>query len=86
MPRISQAVTGRKLVMVGLVRHRGLDPRNLQRSHQVLAYGIETQDGTTTIRIYDPNWPDRDDVTLSVGPAAISQSTGEVLFGVLSLG
>lgn len=86
VPRISQAVTSRKLIMVGLVRHRGLDPRNLQRSHQVLAYGIETQDGTTTIRIYDPNWPDRDDVTLSVGPAAISQSTGEVLFGVLSFG
>lgn len=86
LPRIDQAVTNGRLAMVGLVRQQGLDPRNLQRSHQVLAYGTETQDGTTVIRIYDPNWPDRDDVTVSVGPATISQSTGEALFGVLSLG
>jgi hypothetical protein len=49
------------------------------------AYGIETLGGATTLRIYDPNWPNRDDVTISVEPAAIHQSTGEELFGILSL-
>ena len=55
-------------------------------SHQVLAYAIDTQASTTTLRIYDPNWPDRDDITVVIEPAAIRQSTSEALFGVLSLG
>jgi hypothetical protein len=38
-----------------------------------------------TLRIYDPNWPDRDDVTVSIEPDRIHQSTGEPLFGILAL-
>jgi hypothetical protein len=32
-----------------------------------------------------PNWPDRDDVSITVDAAGIRQSTGEVLFGLLLL-
>jgi hypothetical protein len=44
-----------------------------------------TDGETTTLRIYDPNWPDRDDVSITVDAAGIRQSTGEVLFGLLLL-
>jgi hypothetical protein len=86
LPKIRQTIDGGRLAMVGLVRHLGWNPMAQTESHQVLAYGIDTKAGTTTVRIYDPNWPDRDDITISIEPAAIRQSTGEGLFGILSLG
>jgi hypothetical protein len=86
LPRIRESIRSGRLAMVGLVRRVGWNPADQTESHQVLAYGIDTQAEATTLRIYDPNWPDRDDVTISVGPAAIRQSTGEELFGILSLG
>jgi hypothetical protein len=86
LPRIRQSIEAGRLVMVGLVRHLGWNPLEQTESHQVLAYGYDTQAGTTIVRVYDPNWPDRDDITISVEPAAIRQSTGEELFGILSLG
>jgi hypothetical protein len=53
----------------------------------VLAYGYETNPGSgeTTVRLYDPNWPNRDDVTLTLAPDGFRQSTGEPLKGVLAL-
>jgi hypothetical protein len=86
LPRIRRSIDGGWLAMVGLVRQLGWNPMQQTESHQVLAYGIDTLGGVTTLRIYDPNWPDRDDIAVSVGPAAIRQSTGEKLFGALSLG
>lgn len=86
LPKIRASIEGGRLAMVGLVRQLGWNPLGQTDSHQVLAYGIDTLGDMTTVRIYDPNWPDRDDVTISVGPATLSQSTGEVLYGVLSLG
>ena len=41
--------------------------------------------GPTTIRVYDPNWPDRDDITLHLSTAGFRQSTGEPLLGVIGL-
>jgi hypothetical protein len=86
LPRIRQSIDGGRLAMVGLVRHLGWNPLEQTESHQVVAYGIDTQAGTTILRVYDPNWPNRNDITISVEPAAIRQSTGEELFGILSLG
>ena len=73
---------------VGLVRHHGWNPFHLTKDHQVLAYGYETEgpSGPTTIRLYDPNWPNRDDVSLRLLQRRFPQSTGEPLFGVLDLG
>ncbi len=36
------------------------------RNHQVLAYAAEVDGETLVLRIYDPNLPERDDVTLEV--------------------
>ena len=57
-------------------------------SHQVLVYGYEVrEDGSDgiSLRVYDPNWPDRDDVTLVLDAAGVRQSTGEPLVALLLL-
>jgi hypothetical protein len=58
----------------------------LTRNHQVLAWGYRADPDRVVIRIYDPNWPERDDVELrlSVPPdadARVEQSTAEPLHG-----
>jgi hypothetical protein len=87
-PRIRADIDSGRLAMVGLIRHHGWNPMSLDRDHQVLAFAYETNGpaGPTTIRLYDPNWPDRDDVTLHLSSAGLRQSTGEPLLGVISLG
>ena len=87
-PRIRADIDAGRLAMVGLIRHHGWNPMLLDRDHQVLAYAYETDGpaGPTTLHLYDPNWPDRDDVTLHLSTAGLRQSTGEPLLGVISLG
>ena len=81
-------IDGGRLAMVGLVRHDGWNPWHLTDSHVVLAYAYTAEDptGSITLRLYDPNWPDRDDVTVTLDAAGLHQSTGEPLEGVLALG
>jgi len=87
-PRIRAQIDAGGLALVGLVRHEGGNPWRLTDSHQVLAFGyvMDTVSGATTLRLYDPNWPDRDDVAVTLSPAGFGQSTGERLLGVLALG
>lgn len=87
-PRIRAAIDAGRLPMIGLVRHRGWSPFDLTKDHQVLGYGYDTAapDGPTTIRLYDPNWPDRDDVSITLLSGGFLQSTGEPLFGFIHLG
>jgi hypothetical protein len=86
-PRIRAAIDAGRLPMIGLVRHHGWNPFHLTKDHQVLAYGYETAgpDGPTTIRLYDPNWPNRDDVSVTLLRGGFLQSTGEQLFGLIAL-
>lgn len=51
-------------VLLGLVRVVDRDPRRLGQNHQVLAFGYDLDGAALSLRIYDPNVPDRDDVTL----------------------
>jgi hypothetical protein len=51
----------------------------------VLGYGFEIDGDTVTLRLYDPNWPDRDDVAIVLAPRSIRQTTGETIYGFLSL-
>lgn len=53
-----------KTVPMGLVSAIGL--AQLPRNHQVLAYAAEFGHGSVTVRVYDPNHPGRDDVTLEI--------------------
>lgn len=84
-PGIRRAIDSGRLPLVGLVRHRGSSPWAMTDSHQVLVFAYETGDDGVTLRIYDPNWPDRDDVMLTLDGTGIRQSTGEPLFGLLRL-
>jgi hypothetical protein len=76
-----------RLVPIGLIRVSARNPRNLTRNHQVVAYGYVEDGRAVTLRIYDPNWPDRDDVTVTIHldnalrPVGLSQSTMELLLG-----
>jgi len=86
-PRIRAEIDAGRLAMVGLIRHHCANPMHLDRDHQVLAYGYKTEGpgGPITIRLYDPNWPDRDDVELHLSSVGFRQSSGEPLLGVLSM-
>lgn len=87
-PRIRTEIDAGRLAQIGLIRHHGWNPMHLNRDHQVLAYAYEADapDGPTTIGAYDPNWPNRDDISVTIGSAGLGQSTGEPLLGVISLG
>jgi hypothetical protein len=64
-PAIRADIDAGRLSMVGLVRHHGRSPWRLTQSHQVLAYAYEFDGNQATIRIYDPNLADRDDVVVT---------------------
>lgn len=85
-PRIRARIDAGHLAQVGLVRHTGLNPFNLIRSHQALGFGYTIEGETVRLNLYDPSWPDRDDVAVVIEPGLIRQSTGEPTFGVLALG
>jgi len=84
-PRIRTSIDAGRLAMIGLVRSKGINPANLTKNHQVLCYGYDVAGDVIRLRLYDPNWPDRDDVTATIERDRLLQSTGEPLFGILSL-
>lgn len=49
---------------LGVVTTASANPRDLGFNHQVLAYGYEKVDSRVTVRVYDPNRGQRDDVTI----------------------
>lgn len=87
-PRIRAEIDAGRVAMVGLIRHHGWNPMALDRDHQVLAFAYEADgpSGPITIHLYDPNWPDRDDIAIHLSTAWFRQSTGEPLLGLISLG
>ena len=85
LPRVREAIDAGRLPLVGLVRHTGPSPWAMTGSHQVLGFAYATDDASATLRIYDPNWPGRDDVAITLDADGIRQSTGEELFGLLLL-
>jgi hypothetical protein len=60
---------------LGLVRVKTTDLSKLGHNHQVLATGYDVTDDLLTLFIYDPNYPGRDDLTLSMSLAAPEQAT-----------
>ena len=51
---------------LGLVLIKSLDLTRLGENHQVMAYGYDLQGSDLTLRIYDPNAPKDDTVTLTI--------------------
>jgi hypothetical protein len=63
-PRVRRDIDGGAPSPLGLVRVKSHDPRELKRNHQVLAYGYELVGRSLTLRLYDPNRPGDDEVTM----------------------
>ena len=83
-PAIRTSLDTGRLAVVGLVRVAGRNPFKLVGNHQVVAYGYEADGTSVRLKIYDPNWPNRDDVWVPIDGSG-PQSTGEQLLGVLAL-
>jgi hypothetical protein len=66
VPQVLAEIDGRGACCLGLVVARGPDPRELGRNHQVLAYGYRRSGRHVAVRVYDPNDPLDDTVTLHV--------------------
>lgn len=67
--KIRTDLDGGRLSMLGLVRVVSLDPKLLGHNHQVVAYGYDLNGSALTIRVYDPNWPGDDTVTITLDTA-----------------
>jgi hypothetical protein len=86
-PRAKAELDAGRLVPIGLIRVAAADPRALTKNHQVVAWGYAEDGQAIALRLYDPNWPDRDDVSVTIHldnalrPTGLSQSTGETLLG-----
>jgi hypothetical protein len=86
-PKAKALLDAGKVAMIGLIRVASANPWSLTRNHQVIAWGYAEDGRGVTLRLYDPNWPDRDDVTVTIDldpalrPTGLSQSTGEPLLG-----
>jgi hypothetical protein len=85
-PKVRAEIDVGRLTIVGLVRAQSWNPFRLVTNHQVVAYGYQVTPARISIRVYDPNWPDRDDVEarimLEEGRAVrLESSTGEPLLG-----
>jgi hypothetical protein len=64
MPRIRRTIDEGHPCPLGLVCVHSSNPQDLGQNHQVLAYGYADDGNTTTLRLYDPNHPDDDNVTI----------------------
>jgi hypothetical protein len=84
-PKAKAILDRGELAAIGLIRVAAVSPRALTRNHQVIAWGYAEDGRGVTLRLYDPNWPDRDDVTATIHldpalrPTGLEQSTGEPL-------
>jgi hypothetical protein len=60
---------------LGLVRVKSSAPGELGRNHQVLAWGYDLEGTRLTLRLYDPDHPDDDQVTMSLDIGRPQQPT-----------
>ena len=85
-PRVRVEIDAGRLSMIGLIRASSANPLRLTANHQVLAYGYRIEPPVVALRLYDPNWPDRDDVearfeVVDGAEPRFESSTGEPLLG-----
>jgi hypothetical protein len=57
-------------VPLGLVTVASANPADLRRNHQVVAYDYQAAAGEFTVRVYDPNSGQRDDVFIRFNPGS----------------
>ena len=64
---------------LGLVLAKSSNPIDLKLNHQVLAYGYDLVGEALSLRLYDPNLPARDDVSMSMSVAEPRKPTAATL-------
>jgi hypothetical protein len=71
-PHIEADLEAGHPVPLGLIKVKSVRPSDLCKHHQVLAYGYDLDSDTNdlTILLYDPNYPDRDNVSLQLNIAS----------------
>jgi hypothetical protein len=69
-PHIQNDLDAGHPVPLGLVKIKSAQPTDLCKNHQVLAYGYDLDGTDLTFWLYDPNYPDRDDVSLQLSIAS----------------
>ncbi|MEH7418417.1 hypothetical protein V7266_24415 [Neobacillus drentensis] len=74
-PKIKNDLDNGMLSPLGLVRVKSLNPFEIRRNHQVLAYGYDLNENNLSIHIYDPNFPNDDQVTLTLNMGEHKSST-----------
>jgi hypothetical protein len=73
-PKIQREIDNNRLAPLGLVRAKSADPAVMGQNHQILAYGYQLAGTELTLQVYDPNTPNRDDLTLQASLASPNQS------------
>src|SRR2546425_2646300 len=68
-PTIKAEIDAGTLSPISLVETKSLNPADLKENHQVLAYGYDLNGTDLSIRVYDPNHPDDDTITLALSIA-----------------
>jgi hypothetical protein len=68
-PQIKADLDAGHPVPLGLVKVISDQPENLGKNHQVLAYGYDLDGTSLTIWLYDPNYPNRDDIQFQLNTA-----------------
>ena len=85
-PRIKTDIDAGHPVPLGLIKVKSSDLRELCKHHQVLAYAYELDQADLTIWLYDPNYPNNDDVQLQLNissvlaPVSITYAPTESVF------
>lgn len=83
MPALRRSIDRGEPCPLGLVCVHSARPTELGRNHQVLAYRYEERCAETTVWVYDPNHPGRDDVRITFprqptgSEASFRYSTGD---------
>jgi hypothetical protein len=81
-PTIRADIDAGKPSPLGLVRIRSRNPFDLKYNHQVLAYGYDVAGETLRLRVYDPNRPGDDGLSLSLSLADPHRPTPVVSAGL----
>jgi hypothetical protein len=69
-PRIRTVLDAGHPAPLGLVKVKSDRPEDLCKNHQALAYGYDLDGTSLTLWLYDPNYPNADDVQLSLDVAS----------------
>ncbi len=74
-PKIQADLDNGRLCSMGLVCVKSAEFKTIGQNHQVLAYGYDLNGSNLKIYIYDPNYPDYDEVTLMLDIAHPHRTT-----------